>query len=499
MSALHLSNENFDSIAAVPEWKKRITAVKNLDNFSPEIPKGLQTTLRDYQVDGFVWLSRMAKIGAGACLADDMGLGKTIQALAVLISRGSEGPALIIAPTSVCSNWISEIFRFAPILKPHDFSVCDRIALVKEAQVFDIVVCSYMLLQQEIDLFKTKKWHTIILDEAQFIKNHTAKRTQAVMELQGDFRIITIGTPVENHLGELWSLFRFINPGLLGSLDTFNSRFAIPIEQRNNREKRSQLRRLIAPFILRRTKNQVLDELPGKTEIVIRVELDKDEIALYEALRKNALDKLSSIDMSKGTDKVRVLAEISRLRRMCCHPSLVLPESMLTGSKLAAFGERIDELIDNGHRALVFSQFVDHLNIIRKYLDERKIDYAYLDGSTPSAQRKSQVDNFQAGKGSLFLISLKAGGMGLNLTGADYVFHMDPWWNPAVEDQASDRAYRIGQMRPVTIYRFITANTIEEKIVDLHRQKRDLADSLLEGSDSAAAISVEELFKLIQD
>jgi SNF2 family DNA or RNA helicase len=356
-----------------------------------------------------------------------------------------------------------------------------------------------MLLQQEIELFSSKKWHTIILDEAQFIKNHAAKRSQAVMDLQGDFRIITTGTPVENHLGELWTLFRFLNPGLLGSLNSFNSRFAIPIEQRNDREARIRLRRLIAPFILRRTKTQVLDELPGKTEIVIRIEQEKEEIALYDALRRSALEKLSSIDMAKGTDKVRVLAEITRLRRMCCHPSLVLPGSTLKGSKLSLFGERVDELIENGHRALVFSQFVDHLSVIRNYLDERKIEYAYLDGSTPAAQRKTQVDNFQSGKGSLFLISLKAGGVGLNLTGADYVFHMDPWWNPAVEDQASDRAYRIGQTRPVTVYRFITKNTIEEKIVDLHRQKRELADSLLEGSDTVAAISVEELLELIKD
>jgi SNF2 family DNA or RNA helicase len=249
--------------------------------------------------------------------------------------------------------------------------------------------------------------------------------------------------------------------------------------------------------LLRRLKNQVLEELPERTEILLHVELSREEMAFYEALRREAISKLTESEASAGHKHLQVLAEIMRLRRACCNPSLVMPDTELSSAKLQLFAEVLGDLLENRHKALVFSQFVDHLHIIRNYLDKQGISYQYLDGSTPAAERKKRVDAFQAGSGDVFLISLKAGGTGLNLTAADYVIHMDPWWNPAVEDQASDRAHRIGQQRPVTIYRLVAKDTIEDKIVDLHQHKRDLADSLLEGTDISGKISTEALLELI--
>lgn len=319
------------------------------------------------------------------------------------------------------------------------------------------------------------------------------------MRLSAGFRMITTGTPVENHLGELWNFPRFLNPGLLGSVGWFNSEFATPIHQHGSLTKRVQLKRLTQPFVLRRAKSAVLDELPSRTEITLRIEMSGEERALYEAVRLQALDSLFKGNGVGGTNHVQILAEIMRLRRACCHPQLVLPDSEIAASKLEKFLETVSELRDGVHKALVFSQFVGHLSIVRARLDGLGISYRYLDGSTPLAKRKREVDRLQNGDGELFLISLRAGGQGLNLTAADYVIHLDPWWNPAVEDQASDRAHRIGQTRPVTIYRLVMRNTIEESILDLHRSKRDLADCLLEGTDLTGKMSAEELLALIRD
>ncbi len=261
---------------------------------------------------------------------------------------------------------------------------------------------------------------------------------------------------------------------------------------------RGNLRKLIQPFILRRTKAQVLAELPSRTEILLPVELSQAEVAFYEALRREVVEKLTNAEVPVTGQHVQVLAAIMKLRRACCNPALVQPQIQVSSSKLAVFAELITELLENEHKALVFSQFVDHLGILRQYLEQQGIRYQYLDGQTPAKQRKQRVDAFQAGEGDVFLISLKAGGTGLNLTAADYVIHMDPWWNPAVEDQASDRAHRMGQQRPVTIYRLVAKGTIEEQIVDLHHQKRDLANSLLEGTDLGGRMSTEELLRLIQ-
>ncbi|MFC5551938.1 SNF2-related protein [Massilia aerilata] len=487
-------------------WRKHLQHMQANADYQPQLPTTLQAELRDYQVEGFEWLSRLAHWGVGACLADDMGLGKTLQALALILSRAPGGPTLVVAPTSVATNWMAEAQRFAPTLNMQLFGAGDRRNMLQEAGAFDVIVVSYGLLQLEAALFKDVRWHTIVLDEAQAIKNAHTRRSQAVMALRGDFRMAATGTPLENHLGELWNLFRFINPGLLGTSDQFNLRFAGPIEKASDKRAelaaRTRLRRLTQPFILRRTKAQVLSELPPRTEIVLPVELSAEETALYESLRRDALERIATMEAQVGSNaaqkQIQILAEMMKLRRAVCNPVLVAPDSGIRSSKLETFARLVDELLENRHKALVFSQFVDHLSLLRKHLDERGIRYQYLDGATPMQERKRRVDAFQAGDGDLFLISLKAGGVGINLTAADYVIHMDPWWNPAVEDQASDRAHRMGQQRPVTIYRLVARHTIEEGIVDLHRHKRDLADSLLEGSDVSARMSPDDMLAMLQ-
>lgn len=482
------------------QWQEHIARLKAVQTLEPTLPSTLQAELRDYQMEGFRWLARLAHWGVGACLADGMGLGKTLQALALILSRAADGATLVIAPTSVCMNWISEADRFAPTLNVIQFGSGDRQTVLDNLKPFDLLVCSYGLLQQEDVAQKLAgvQWQTIVLDEAQSIKNFATKRSQAAMNLQGKFKLITTGTPIENHLGELWNLFRFINPGLLGSLESFNERFAVPIERFDDKQARQRLKKLIQPFLLRRTKTQVLQELPSRTEIVLHVELSEEERVFYEALRRAAIEKLSDLDVPIAQQRLQVLAEIMKLRRACCNPQLVVRDAPISSAKLQLFGEVLTELLDNRHKVLVFSQFVDHLQILRSYLDAQSIPYQYLDGSTPAQERKKRVDAFQAGNGDVFLISLKAGGTGLNLTAADYVIHMDPWWNPAVEDQASDRAHRIGQQRPVTIYRLVAKDTIEDQIVDLHQHKRELADSLLDDADVSGRVSIDDLLKLIQ-
>ncbi len=492
--------DDVGDLQADQHWQSQRKRFRKMERLDPEVPSTLQADLRDYQIDGFRWLAKLSHWGVGACLADDMGLGKTLQAIAVILTRAPKGPTLVIAPTSVGMNWLREAQQYAPTLTPLQFDSRHRQELLDDLQPYDLLVCSYGLLQQpEVsEMLAQVQWQTIVLDEAQAIKNFATKRSQAAMKLQGELKLITTGTPIENHLGELWNLFRFINPGLLGSLERFNQRFAIPIERHQDKEARQRLKKLIQPFILRRTKSQVLQELPSRTEILLQVELSTEEKAFYEALRRQALLNLSDSDAQAGQKHLQVLAELMKLRRACCNARLVMPDTALPSAKLQLFGEVLSELMENNHKALVFSQFVDHLHLLRDYLEQQQIPYQYLDGSTPAKQRRKQVDAFQAGEGDVFLISLKAGGTGLNLTAADYVIHMDPWWNPAVEDQASDRAHRMGQKRPVTIYRLVAKGTIEEKIVELHHHKRDLADSLLEGADMSGKVTTDDLVKLMQ-
>ena len=484
------------SVDGDKQWqahKKRLAEVVR-----PPVPSTLTATLREYQTQGFSWLAQLSHWRMGACLADDMGLGKTIQALAAILLRAPKGPTLVVAPLSVAGNWAEEAARFAPTLKVKIFGQGERQEMLDDLGPFDLLISSYGLLQVEGERLAGVAWQVVVLDEAQAIKNRQTKRAKAAMALNAEFRIATTGTPLENHLGELWALFHFINPGLLGTHQHFTETFAIPIERDKDRNRLKQLQRLIHPFILRRMKNDVLQELPAKTEITLQVEMSTQEAALYEAQRQSAIARLEG-DGQGEAQHLQILAEIMKLRRLCCNPALVLPEAGIESSKLKVFGDILAEMLENRHKALVFSQFIDHLAIIRALLDERKISYQYLDGAASAAQRKERIAAFQAGAGEVFLISLKAGGAGLNLTAADYVIHMDPWWNPAVEDQASDRAHRIGQERPVTVYRLVMKGSIEEQIVGLHKDKRDLADSLLDGADVAGKLNANELLALLRD
>lgn len=495
-------DDTLDGITTVAdqEFHSAIEKLRAIQEQTVPLPGTLQAELRPYQEDGYLWASRLAHAGFGACLADDMGLGKTLQSLALLLARAEGGPALIIAPTSVCGNWIAEAARFAPSLNLHLYSEVDRATVIDDAAAFDVVVVSYTMVQQAGEQFAAKHWHTLIADEAQAIKNATTKRSQAVFELNADFRLALSGTPVENRLAELWSIMRFVNPGLLGSIARFNERFAIPIERDKDRDAQHTLRRLISPFLLRRTKTQVLQELPPRTELVIKITPSKEEAAHYEALRRQAIAEADKALASNqgGQARLNILAQLTRLRRAACDPRVVTPAYPAIGSKVQTFTTLAQELVANGHKALVFSQFVDFLTLLKQALDTAGIAYQYLDGATPSAERTKRVAAFQAGKCDLFLISLKAGGFGLNLTAADYVVITDPWWNPAAEDQAMGRAHRMGQLRPVTVYRLVTQGTVEEHIVGLHNDKRALAESILGEGDAVNIPSTDELISLIR-
>ncbi len=487
--------ENGATVKKDKAFKALHERIKGSETLSIQVPHGLQVELRDYQMDGYKWLSRLAAWGAGACLADDMGLGKTVQTIALLLSRASEGASLIVAPASVVHNWRKELARFAPTLNCvmlNDSGV-KRDEIINSAKEYDVVVSTYGLLNNISELLKEKKWNIAVLDEAHNIKNRDTKSSKAAMQMNSDFRLMLTGTPIQNHLGEIWNLFQFTNPGLLGSFEQFTDKFIIPIEKDNNRVRQQELKGMLQPFLLRRTKTEVLDELPEKTEIVQHVELSDMERAFYENIRELAI-----ANMEEGSlNSIQTLAEITKLRQAACHPALLDDSIPFTSSKINRMVEIAEELITNRHRALVFSQFTSFLKLVEKELKARDISYLYLDGSTPIKEREKLVEEFQYGDAPIFLISLKAGGTGLNLTAADYVIHMDPWWNPAIEDQASDRSHRIGQTRPVTIYKLISEKTIEEKIVELHRSKKSLADSLLEGSNMSHKLSREDILALI--
>lgn len=480
-------------------WKSHIKKLAAMEKHEPTIPSTLQAELRDYQIEGFSYLSRLAHWEIGACLADDMGLGKTLQAIALLLSHAPSGPCLVVAPTSVCFVWIEELAKFAPTLQPHVlYQSSDRQALIESLNKMDVLICSYGLLHQAGDLLIKKSWKMVILDEAQAIKNPQTKRWKYATQLNSPCRIALTGTPIENHLGELWSIFRFLNPGLLGSLAHFQQRFSNPIEKNQDPVAKRSLKNVVSPYILRRTKSEVLQELPPKIEQSIFIEPSTEEMAFYEAIRSKALERIHQLNESEtNTKRFSILAEISRLRQACCHASLVDENLSIESSKVKEFLILIKNIIDNRHKALVFSQFVRYLDNIKEVLNQENIQYQYLDGSTPVKDRQRAVDAFQAGESDLFLISLKAGGSGLNLTAADYVIILDPWWNPAVEEQAAARAHRMGQLRPVTVYRLIMKNSIEEKILALHKSKKDLASDLLSGGDMNGKISEEELVGLI--
>jgi superfamily II DNA or RNA helicase len=465
-----------------------------------KVPAGLKAELRDYQVEGFKWMARLAGWGMGGVLADDMGLGKTVQAIAMLLHRAGEGPALVVAPTSVVFNWERELARFAPSLKPYSYRGEDREALIEGASAGQVVLVSWGLLAQDADKLAKRKWGTVIFDEAQAMKNAETQRAKAAAGLKAGWTLALTGTPVENHLGELWSLFRVAVPGLLGSWEQFRERFATPIEISRSAIARALLARLVTPFILRRTKAVVAPELPPRTDVTRWVTLSKAERAFYEAVRQASLQELEeeTLETQAGQGRFRVLAAITRLRQAACHPLLVEGPKKLGSAKLDALVEIVESLKEEGNKVLVFSQFTRLLALSEERLREAGASILTLDGSTSPPERQRRVDAFQRGEADVFLLSLKAGGTGLNLTAAGYVVHLDPWWNPAVEDQATDRAHRIGQDKPVTVYRLVSKGTIEEEILALHADKRELVEALLEGSERAGTLSPKQLLGLIR-
>jgi SNF2 family DNA or RNA helicase len=507
-------------------WQQRCLAWEQAQSQTFELPATLLADLRDYQLTGWRWLMRLAASGFGAVLADDMGLGKTLQTLGLLAARAAGGPALVVAPTSVCGNWLAEAARFAPALQVQMYGDASHLITDDEAEAEtegpqdsarlaarrkqvaalgpgQVLVCSYGLLQADAEILTARTWHTAVLDEAQAIKNAGTHRARAAFALGAHFKLALTGTPIENRLSELWSIMAFANPGLLGSVEQFNQRFAGPIERDGNAQAGRQLRRLVAPFLLRRTKTEVLADLPARTEIVHEVVPAGRERVLLEALRQQAEDAVNqalAAGPAEGQAQMHILAALTRLRRAACDPRLVAPELGLVGAKVQEFERLAQELVAGKHKALVFSQFTDFLGLLRERLDAAGLSYQYLDGSTPAAQRTQRVAAFQAGQGDFFLISLKAGGFGLNLTMADYVIIADPWWNPAAEDQASGRAHRIGQQRPVTVYRLVTQGSIEDRIVKLHHSKRALAEGVLAGQDGGggAVLGAQQMLALLR-
>ncbi len=464
---------------------------------TPATPTALKAELRDYQTDGFQWMARMTGWGAGVCLADDMGLGKTVQTIAFLLHTSDQGAALVAAPASVVLNWRRELTRFAPMLHVEVLNeAADRKALVEKAAAGDVILTSYGLFVNEDESICSKEWNTVCLDEAHVIKNRQTKTSAVVMRLKATNRIILTGTPVQNHLGELWNLFQFANPGLLGSHEQFRQKYIIPIEQLQNKERSGQLKRIVGPFMLRRTKQEVVEELPDKTEINLPVELNDEEMAIYELIRRKAKKMLEEESSGSGVS-VNTLAEITRLRQAACSAELVEKKWKGECSKINALSDLLQEIVDGGNSVLVFSQFTSFLSLVRERLDKQGCPYYYLDGSVPVHKRDELVQQFQHGQCPVFLISLKAGGLGLNLTGANYVIHLDPWWNPAIEQQATDRAYRIGQRQNVTVYHLISMHTIEEKILRLHQTKRNLADAMLAGTNESHKLTSKDLLAMI--
>ena len=473
------------------ELQKIRQRIKKASEYHPRVPATLQATLRTYQKEGYQWMMRLNKWGAGALLADDMGLGKTIQTIALLLAKAKEGPALVIAPASVAPNWNTEFARFAPSLNIIMLNYeTSRSEAIRNAGEGDVVVMSYMLLLSVKEDVINKRWKTICLDEAHIIKNRGAKTSAIAMKLKSDYRIMLTGTPVQNHLGELWNLFQFVNPGLLGSFENFNKRFIQPIELLHDKVAQENLDNLIKPFMLRRTKDKVAQELPDKEEIYQHVTLSEEEIVRYEAMRQKTQTIIEEeLKNNSGNQNIsfNTLAEITKLRLCAC-----------SKSKIVALTELLMTIMEGGGSSLVFSQFTTYLTQIKRNLDEAHIHYIYIDGSTPIKERQQLVERFQNGECPVFLISLKAGGLGLNLTHANYVIHMDPWWNPAIEAQATDRAHRIGQKQAVTVYHLISEGTIEEKIQRLHARKKELADNVLKATDMSYRLTGEELLEMVR-
>ena len=480
-------------------------------------PGGFVGQLRPYQMRGFAWLAFMRRWGLGACLADDMGLGKTIQAIALLLherehAAGPLPPALLVCPTSVVGNWKREVQRFAPSLRVTIHHGADRAKgtdFVDMARQHDLVISTYGLVRRDVDVLQEVPWSDVILDEAQNIKNPSAKQTQAVRQLQSDNRMALTGTPVENRLSELWSMMQFLNPDFLGSRRSFRDRFALPIERYQDADATDRLRGLVSPFILRRLKTDptIIQDLPDKLEMKVYCSLTPEQVTLYEAVVEQSLQKIEESEadesVSNFTRQGAVLGALLRLKQICNHPAQFLGDgSTLPGrsGKLERLTEMLEEALDVGDRALIFTQFAEMGKLLQGYLQTLfGMEVLYLHGGTPVTHRDRMVARFQEKGGPpLFLLSLKAGGTGLNLTAANHVFHFDRWWNPAVEDQATDRAFRIGQTRDVQVHKFVCGGTLEERIDELIEAKKALAQSVIGAGESwLSELSTDDLREIM--
>ena len=466
---------------------------------SDAVPEGLAAELRPYQREGLRWLNALAEAGVGGVLADDMGLGKTLQLITHLLSLKQGGalsqPALIVVPTSLIPNWQSEIARFAPMLQVLTLHGPQRAEEFDQLGAQDIVLTSYALLPRDVVALRQQPFALIVLDEAQQVKNPRTQARRALLSLRTPRYVCLTGTPLENHLGELWSQVDLAVPGLLGDEGAFRRFYRIPIEKQRDEECQQRLNLRIAPFILRRSKAQVAKELPPKTEITRRVVLEGRQRELYEGLRLSLAEELREVIAQRGIahSGIVVLDALLKLRQVCCDPRLVKLEAargVHESAKFELLMDMLPALLDEGRKVLLFSQFTGMLKLIAAELDRRRIRYVTLTGDT--RDRAEPVQRFQDGEVPLFLLSLKAGGVGLNLTAADTVIHYDPWWNPAAEAQASDRAHRIGQDKPVFVFRLITSGTVEERIEELKLRKAELADAVLEGGGSREKLRFDE-------
>ncbi len=466
------------------------------------VPKNFRGTLRPYQLDGYRWMRTRQNAGLGACLADDMGLGKTIQTLCLLQSLKEQGevlPTLLVMPTSLLYNWEMEAKKFTPQLRVLVYSGPQREKLQAQVKKTDLILCSFGLVRYDIDWFEKQEFSYVILDESQAIKNPQANITKAVQKLNAKYRLVMTGTPLENSTMDLWSQMNFVNSGLLGTQKYFKDHFQIPIEKKADGDMKKRLYFLIKPYLLRREKRQVAADLPEKMESITYCGMSEEQERLYDKTKSFYRDVLLKQIKDEGLQKSRfsVLQGLTKLRQLANHPLLCEEGYVGESGKMEAVLEKLETVLEQHHKILIFSQFVQHLQIIKRALDEQGVAYAYLDGST--TDRKGQVESFQKSDGqSVFLISLKAGGVGLNLTAADYVFLLDPWWNPAAEAQAIDRAHRIGQEKTVFTYKFITKETVEEKILALQQRKLDLANELVTSDESILrALSEDEVLDLL--
>ncbi len=488
----------WENSAAIEAYAERFRGAAEIE--SVVVPAGFTLALRPYQQHGVDWLQHLAAHQLSGFLADEMGLGKTAQTIAHLVVEDDAGrldrPALIVVPTSLIANWVSELAKFAPHLRIEVLHGLDRHQRRGRLDAVHVVITTYTVLARDIEAMRELAWHIVVLDEAQAIKSPDAKATRAVCQLDSRHRLCLSGTPIENNLEELWSQFAFLMPGLLGDRRSFTKRFRTPIEKRGDEQRRQQLVRRIRPFILRRTKAEVATELPPKHTILRRITLAPEQREIYETIRGTLQDKVHAqiAEHSLARSRIVVLDALLKLRQACCDPRLVkLPsaQSVRVSSKLDTLMEMITEMVPEGRRILLFSQFTSMLDLIKPRLEEAGIAYAELRGST--RDRAEPVRAFQALEVPLFLISLKAGGRGLNLTAADTVIHYDPWWNPAVEDQASDRAHRLGQTKSVFVYKLIAADTVEERILELQRRKADLADIALDEAGDLALLDDDDV------